>query len=314
MEVILSTTPGILFPGGNPEMTTLKGGGGAHAGHSENGHVHVEASNDHDMAAMLTMAERMHWGASVVVGPIFVFLGLIGNIFAIIVWNRRGMRSSTGRYLTALAIADSGVLIWFFLVDSLKMFAPEVAQSIFCNEKRANVGIFIILATCFIINLPHFWSYQADFDRPAGSNTSAIVMSEFQKGEGAINYEFWVHCIFLVLLPWFTIFILNLLIIGKISRTNKKMIDKKTAESADKSRRSENQITRLLLIVTFTFLFLIGFQCITQCFFMLMPDGFDKNIISEAFAAAKLGIIVNSSINFLLYCMSGRRFRQEFSS
>lgn len=39
---------------------------------------------------------------------------------------------------------------------------------------------------------------------------------------------------------------------------------------------------------------------------------FDKNIISEAFAAAKLGIIVNSSINFLLYCMSGRRFRQEF--
>lgn len=59
----------------------------------------------------------------------------------------------------------------------------------------------------------------------------------------------------------------------QISRTNKKMIDKKTAESADKSRRSENQITRLLLIVTFTFLFLIGFQCITQCFFMLMPDG-----------------------------------------
>lgn len=110
MEVILSTTPGILFPGGNPEMTTLKGGGGAHAGHSENGHVHVEASNDHDMAAMLTMAERMHWGASVVVGPIFVFLGLIGNIFAIIVWNRRGMRSSTGRYLTALVIRSLSFL------------------------------------------------------------------------------------------------------------------------------------------------------------------------------------------------------------
>jgi hypothetical protein len=38
---------------------------------------------------------------------------------------------------------------------------------------------------------------------------------------------------------------------------------------------------------------------------------FDKNIIDEAYAVAKLGVIVNSSINFLLYCLSGRRFRNE---
>ena len=38
---------------------------------------------------------------------------------------------------------------------------------------------------------------------------------------------------------------------------------------------------------------------------------FDKRIIDEAFAVAKLGVIVNSSINFALYCVSGHRFRQE---
>ena len=42
--------------------------------------------------------------------------------------------------------------------------------------------------------------------------------------------------------------------------------------------------------------------CVTQ---------FDQNIIDEAFAVGKLGVIINSSINFGLYCVSGRRFRHE---
>lgn len=37
----------------------------------------------------------------------------------------------------------------------------------------------------------------------------------------------------------------------------------------------------------------------------------DMNIVNEAFSVAKLGIVVNSSINFLLYCLSGKRFRKE---
>jgi hypothetical protein len=58
-----------------------------------------------DMAMMketLTFAKKMHYGASVVVGPSLAILGLIGNILSILVWTRRGMTSSTGRYLSCL--------------------------------------------------------------------------------------------------------------------------------------------------------------------------------------------------------------------
>ena len=34
-------------------------------------------------------------------------------------------------------------------------------------------------------------------------------------------------------------------------------------------------------------------------------------IVDEAYAVAKLGIIINSSINFILYCVGGRWFRKE---
>lgn len=39
----------------------------------------------------------------------------------------------------------------------------------------------------------------------------------------------------------------------------------------------------------------------------------DTKIVNEAYAIAKLGIVINSSINVVLYCISGKRFRRELS-
>ncbi|KAL8618968.1 hypothetical protein ACOMHN_018351 [Nucella lapillus] len=348
VEYITTTAASVINNGG--------AGNQVDSGGSKDGsHMDMQPKENDMMAQMLSTAQKMHYATSVVVGPIFVILGTIGNILSIVVWTRRHMKSSTGRYLTALAVADLGVLVFFILSDTVKMIYPDLENSPgysfifaylaypffffsivcsiwfmvgvtvdrfimvclitkakeYCNETRANVGIGLISGLCFLINMPHFWSYEVDWDRDANSTGPALLKTEFQKGEGGIRYEFWIHCIFLVLVPWFSVFTLNLLIISKIGKANRKMSSKKTAQAADKSRHSENQITRLLLIVTFTFLFLLGCQCITQCFYMIMPDGFDKNIIDEAFAVAKLGVIINSSINFFLYCLSGRRFRQE---
>jgi hypothetical protein len=36
--------------------------------------------------------------------------------------------------------------------------------------------------------------------------------------------------------------------------------------------------------------------------------------VSEAFSIGKLGVVINSSVNFLLYCLSGRRFRKELAT
>lgn len=56
------------------------------------------------------------------------------------------------------AVADSGVLIWFFLVDSLKMFAPEVAQSVVYAFFFAYFGypiffLFVVLSIWFMVGV-----------------------------------------------------------------------------------------------------------------------------------------------------------------
>lgn len=39
----------------------------------------------------------------------------------------------------------------------------------------------------------------------------------------------------------------------------------------------------------------------------------NEQMVEEAFAIAKLGIAINSSVNFILYCLSGKKFRRELS-
>ena len=98
LVTLAASTASTLLNGGSANEASGSDG----AGHDREGHVHIEPKNDEMMAAMLSTAQRMHWVTSAVVGPIFVILGLMGNILSIVVWNRPHMTSSTGRYLTAL--------------------------------------------------------------------------------------------------------------------------------------------------------------------------------------------------------------------
>jgi len=87
--------------------------------------------------------------------------------------------------------------------------------------------------------------------------------------------------------------------------------------SATKQAHQEKQMTRTLLCITFSFLVLLAWQCITQCFWMLGYGRHDQTqpnkwrMVDSSFALAKLGIIINSSINWVFYCCTCSMFRKE---
>jgi hypothetical protein len=63
---------------------------------------------------------------------------------------------------------------------------------------------------------------------------------------------------FLVLVPWVTIFTLNMLIIRQVWASGDKMSGRKSVNAKEKTKKSENQLTILLLTATFTFLVLLA--------------------------------------------------------
>ena len=73
----------------------------------------------------------------------------------------------------------------------------------------------------------------------------------------------------------------------------------------------------MLLAMTVSFLILLASQCISQCLYMLEHgklNGKETDVwrlVDKSFAIAKLGVILNSSINCLLYCLTGSIFRME---
>eukprot|EP00794_Sanderia_malayensis_P019594 gene19594-21522_t len=311
-------------------------------------------------------------------------LGLIGNILSIFVWRRFikkkiGSSQTSSVYFIALGAVDSGLLIFFFLTNSLKELGGDdstggqrsfidtyaynwffsyvgfpvffffIVASIwvtvgltvnrfivvrfpvqarnYCSVKRTYVAIAAILAFCFIINFPHFFNYAPGCD-DTGPVTAdrrcshwASVDTAYAKRGSAVQYEFWVHCMFLVLAPWATIAVLNAWIIVTLLRSTKgfKQLHEHDNDNkaVDQRKKQDRQITKVLLTVTFAFLILLAWQCINQCFFMLKvgknthPDNW--KLVESTYDFARLGVVLNSSINCFLYCFSGSTFRRELA-
>ena len=261
---------------------------------------------------------------------------------------RRDSGKSAGMFLIALAFSDSGLLLFFMATESFNSLATSAKTTFsyiwfYCYIGFPLYFFFIVLSIwmvisitynrfvavvfphktatmntvgkskliitltvlfSFAINMPHFFNHHpVQDDNQLGKWTSA--KTDYGKTFGASMYNFWGHCMLLVLIPWLLISVLNLVIIRSLY-VNRPVSMKK--------RSKEHQTTIILLTVSFAFLFFLIWQCITQCFYMLHFQSGNPEIwynISSAYAPARLGVIMNSSINFLLYCLSGQMFRKE---
>lgn len=281
-------------------------------------------------------------------------LGLIGNVLSLIVWRkitkkREDFHKSAGFYLITLALIHSGLLLCFLSFETLPKMIPQLKNNIkfiifscyfgfpmyffffiasiwmlisitvnrfvivicphkaeTCNnigKTKVEIGTTILFS--FIVNIPHFFN-----KRPRISNgTAKIITTDYGKGNGARMYELWVHCIFLILVPWIIVSSLNAFIIHKLLFRTRIQKHKKSG-----NKRFEYQATITILILSFTFLVLLLWQCITQCFWLFHYGINDSKIwtnVSSAYAPARLGAVIYSSMGFTIYYVSGSFFRKE---
>ena len=307
------------------------------------------------MGNTTTGNERLHKIASIYVAIPMCIFGLIGNIISIFVWkkiNKKRSESgkSAGIYLIALAICDSGLLLFFLMTESFLQIDPTLNKNLRYIQFHSYVGFpfyfffivssiwmvicvtmnrfiavvyphkaqdwnslrvtyIIITATLlfsFCINIPHFFNLYPKYKDGIYSEAS----TKYGASMTAFYYDFWTHCMALVLIPWVTIFCLNIAIIRKL-----KYREKLQSNIKGESKR-ERQTTVILLVISVSFLVFLIWQCITQCFWMLKDGQNSKSgsvwfYVDSAYAFARLGVVINSSINFVLYCLTGSMFRKE---
>lgn len=192
-------------------------------------------------------------------------------------------------------------------------------------RKRARLGLSIIATLLFAINAHFMW------DTNLATSPDGVVTCTYEAQYGGYCGTYssawsYVDLFISALAPFAFMLVMNSVIICKLyesSRFRREQNTRTSFPSRQGEKAERNQSIRyakpmaiLLLAVTFVFIALTAPICIIILFgkreFCEMPDNpGDLESLYVTWAIGNLVAYSNNSINFLLYCLSGRRFREE---
>lgn len=298
-------------------------------------------------------------------GPVIFVVGVCGNALIVAVMTQSRMRgSSTGVYLTAMAVADSMVLVtgivpewleaagtvvlkewhqaackiekflfytsadtavWFlviFTVDRFIAISFPLKKTNFCRSSRAKLSCTVTLVIATLKNVHVVGTRGTQYRIPPANETdvaveaaAAVLVSNCGKPTAACEYfeDFirpWIAFAVVSVLPFCIILLCNIFIIAALLRVRQLRTEHSITSTSD---RSLLQMTAMCLSASFCFLI-----CVTPSIVLLIGKPYWRDANESAYEIAKVVnnqlVFVNHSVNFFLYCVTGRRFRNAISS
>ena len=219
-------------------------------------------------------------------------------------------------YLYYIIMGSPGWIIIVITVERyLAIAKPHKAKSMY-TMKKTGLALLVILLCIFLMNIPVIVS----------SVSYTIIM--FEKDE--INFDvivtclmlendpaFWVDAFFRCTIPFLLMLIGDICIIHNIKKCNKfrqYIISKGNDKVKDKEVIS---LTTLLLAASLTYILLtlpyiihILFSHYTFQLYETEDEFYSSHHLW--FICTKCLMYINNSVNFLLYCIGGTTFREEF--
>lgn len=172
----------------------------------------------------------------------------------------------------------------------------------FCNKRNARkaVYLFVFVSITLSVHWPLVHETDQCFDESKNSTFYMIRLPEnpvLRVYNQIMNY---VSMIFFNIVPIFTLFALNVLLL----RTLRNVIGR---ESDDVRRKSRSANT-ILFAVVLMFLICNGPQVPAR--FLLEKYGPYDNLVNVYAAVSQQLIFMNASLNFCLYCLVSKRYRK----
>ncbi|ESO05935.1 hypothetical protein HELRODRAFT_160033 [Helobdella robusta] len=168
------------------------------------------------------------------------------------------------------------------------------------------------------------------------TTTATVTSANFKTSTGPeimlTNLNFWVQAVLVKIIPCIGMVILSLLLKRKMTSAQRKrrqllraaMSDRNKDEQSrtlgakkpglDARQRRTYRTTRMLIIVVFLFAMIEFPNGLLNLLSGILDDTFVKDIYDKLGDVMDLLTMVNSSINFILYCSMSRQFRKTFVS
>ena len=112
--------------------------------------------------------------------------------------------------------------IWTITAVTVNRFclvALPIKAASLLTVARSYIAVLGISIFSVVVSIPEFFVFEANQLENNGTTIGVVVQrSSFGKSETALQYEFWLHCIVLVLTPWLIVAVLNFMIIVFLKR------------------------------------------------------------------------------------------------
>lgn len=211
------------------------------------------------------------------------------------------------RYLFPLSCIAQIVTVYLTLTVTLERYIavchPLKARS-FCTYGRAQVAVLVIVIFAFIYNLPKFWEIDVYTERHWKYNVTVycIFPTEMRSNEYYITlYIHWMYFFVYYMFPFIALMIFNMAIYRRVRKANRDL------QQLSRHQRREIGLATMLLCVVVVFLI---------CNILPLASNIHETFIEDPphwmVQMGNLLVTINSSINFIIYVIFGRKFKRIF--
>ncbi|XP_011879606.1 PREDICTED: FMRFamide receptor [Vollenhovia emeryi] len=213
----------------------------------------------------------------------------------------------TIRYLYPLACIAQFVTVYLTLTVTLERYIavchPLKARS-FCTYGRAQVAVLVIVIVAFIYNLPKFWEIEVFHERHWKYNITVYCVSptELRSNDYYVTlYIHWMYFFVYYMFPFIALLIFNTAIYRRVRKANRDL------QQLSRHQRREIGLATMLMCVVVVFLI---------CNILPMVSNAHETFIADPpqwmVQIGNLLVTINSSINFIIYVIFGRKFKRIF--
>lgn len=227
-----------------------------------------------------------------------------------------------------LGYVSSVTSVWLIIAVTIERFIavkfPLKAPRM-CDAHRARVVILGIIIIISFINLHILWSVELQYNSHNGSTWSALCDAGVAHTVLVKDIWPWVDAAIYSFVPFVIITLLNSLIVRQVLYARKRRSQMQHVEltsncsnfvsklQAKKSNESNKKLTIMLLAVSFAFVLTTLPMNLLQIVSAFLGPVAHKRFAQMTLfrTIAELLMYVNHSINFFLYCATGRKFRRH---
>ncbi|XP_049546669.1 G-protein coupled receptor dmsr-1-like isoform X4 [Anopheles darlingi] len=218
-----------------------------------------------------------------------------------------------------------------------------------CDMSKTLAAIFSSYVVCPFLAIPIYLSFSIQSNvELLGSDGNLLLSNTNDTGRNVtlfrlgtsqlvrdnptlLNVNFWIYSVVFKLIPCIALTILSLRLIGALLEAKqrrsqltgtatgmKQIVDGRVVDAAKGSKQSDKEkqtdrTTRMLLAVLLLFLITEFPQGILGLLSAVLDKSFFFNCYLELGDVMDVLALVNSAINFILYCSMSRQFRSTFS-